>query len=167
MQSTLQYLLDWVILRWRKPHPLRQVGALPYALVDGRVAILLVTSRRSGRWIFPKGSLIEGMEPWQSAAQEAREEAGVEGEIGREPIGTYRTIKTGAPGRIVVEVDLYPLLVTTQHDEWQEKKSRHRHWVLLPEAKRLLNDPVLAGLAVRLSRQLLAGDQAARERISA
>ena len=36
---------------------LRQSGALPYAIVNDRVVFLLVTSRRTGRWIFPKGSI--------------------------------------------------------------------------------------------------------------
>jgi 8-oxo-dGTP pyrophosphatase MutT (NUDIX family) len=155
MQSYPQYFLDRLYLRLRTPHATRQVAALPYKVIEGRVAFLLVTSRRSGRWIFPKGSPIEGLQPWEAAAQEALEEAGVEGEMETRPLGTYRTIKKGGIRRLVVEVDLYPMRVTTQHAEWPEKGSRHRHWVLLPEAKRLLNDPVVADLTVKLSRRLL------------
>ncbi|PPC86262.1 MAG: NUDIX hydrolase [Hyphomicrobium sp.] len=129
---------------------------MPYALHKKRVTFLLITSRRSGRWIFPKGSMIDGQQPWETAALEAFEEAGVEGNIGRQLIGTYRTIKKGPMVRKVVEVDMYPLLVTHQHTTWAEMKSRHRHWVLLPEAKRLLSDPVLAGLAKELGQSLVA-----------
>jgi len=40
-------------------------------MVGSTPVFLLVTSRRTGRWIFPKGRLSEGMEPWQSAEREA------------------------------------------------------------------------------------------------
>ncbi|MCB1484412.1 MAG: NUDIX hydrolase [Hyphomicrobiaceae bacterium] len=155
MQKFSQHLLDRFLLRVRSPEKTRQVAALPYAVVDGKVAFLLVTSRRSGRWIFPKGSVIEGKTAWESAQQEAFEEAGIEGEIDHKPIGTYRTIKKGGIARKVVEVDLYPLHVTRQHDTWLEQPNRHRHWVLLREAKRLLHDPMLADLATELSRRVL------------
>lgn len=159
MQNFPQYLLDRLILRVKSPDLMRQVGALPYAVVDDRVAFLLVTSRRSGRWIYPKGSTVEGREHHATAAQEAFEEAGVEGEIAPVPIGTYRTIKKGLR-RHVVEVDLFPLRVTRQHDEWPEMAARHRHWVLLTEAKRLLADPSLADLTVKLSRQVMGSQPA-------
>lgn len=159
MQSITQRLLDRVLLRVLSPDPVRQVAALPYAVVSGRVAFLLVTSRRSGRWIFPKGSVIEGLTAWQSAQQEAFEEAGVEGEIETSPIGSYRTIKKGSLPRKVVEVDLYPLRVTYQHDTWDEQGKRHRHWVLLREAMRLLHDPVMADLATKLSQRVLPSAQ--------
>jgi 8-oxo-dGTP pyrophosphatase MutT (NUDIX family) len=156
MRSLTQFVLDSLILLVRPPESVRQVGALPYDVVDGRVVFLLVTSRRSGRWIVPKGSLIAGETPYRSAEIEAMEEAGVEGIIDREPIGTYRTIKKGGIARRVVEVDLYPLRVTKQHDTWLEQGARHRHWVLLREAKRLLSDATVARLARELSRREMA-----------
>lgn len=155
MENYARYILDRVFLRVRSPDKIRQVAALPYAVVNGRVTFLLVTSRRSGRWIFPKGSVIEGKTAWESAQIEALEEAGVEGEIETLPIGAYRTIKKGSIARKVVEVDLYPMRVTRQHDTWAEQGKRHRHWVLLREAKRLLHDPVLADLTAELSRRVL------------
>lgn len=155
MRYYSQYILDRIFLRVRSPGLIRQVAALPYAVLDGRVAFLLITSRRSGRWIFPKGSVIEGKTPWESAQQEALEEGGVEGEIDLTPIGTYRTIKKGSIARKVVEVDLYPMRVTRQNDTWPEQANRQRHWVLLREAKRLLHDPVLADLTTELSRRVL------------
>jgi ADP-ribose pyrophosphatase YjhB (NUDIX family) len=151
-----QYILDRASLRWREPNGVKQVGVLPYKLIDGRVVFLLVTSRRTGRWIVPKGSLIKGESRWRSAEIEAIEEAGVEGIIEREPIGTYRTIKKGSVTRQVVEVDLYPLLVTKQHDTWPEQTNRHRHWVLLREGKRLVSDPNLPRLMTEWSRRVLA-----------
>lgn len=134
---------------------LRQAGALPYAIVDGRVAFLLITSRRSGKWIFPKGAIEPGTTPWESAAMEALEEAGVAGTIEQEPVGSYRA-SVGADGIALVDVDLYPLLVTQQLDAWREKDQRLRHWATLSEARRLLADRTLSRLAQRLHNRLVA-----------
>ena len=131
------------------PDGLRQAGALPYALVDGRMTFLLITSRRSGKWIFPKGAIEPGYTPWDSAANEALEEAGVSGEIEQVPVGSYRA-SIGNDGAVLVDVDLYPLLVTQQHDSWREDQQRLRHWATLPEARRLLADRSLGRLAALL-----------------
>jgi hypothetical protein len=56
----------------------------------------------------------------------------------------------------VVEVAMYPLRMTRQLDEWPEKGSRHRHWAILPEARRLLSDPVLVELAGKLAKRVEA-----------
>ena len=131
-------------------HGPRQSGAIPYSIIDGRVVFLLVTSRRTGRWIYPKGSISTGITAWDSAAKEALEEAGVAGEIGTEPAGTYRNTDKG----LLVDIDLYPLKVGEQFDSWDEMDQRLRHWVLLSEAKRLLADRSLVRITEALHRQL-------------
>ena len=128
----------------------RQAGAIPYSLVDGQVAVLLITSRRTGRWIFPKGGLMEGLDPHDAAAQEALEEAGVEGIVGDQPLGSWRTIKRRGVRVKPIEVDMYPLRVTQQHETWEEQTERRRHWAGLREARQLLYDPHLADLAMML-----------------
>lgn len=123
-----------------------QYGAIPYTFVDGQLVLLLITSRGRGKWIFPKGGLVAGMTPWESAMLEASEEAGVEGEIENGPIGSYFlpvTDERPAP----VEVKMYPMLVTAQREDWHEMGQRYRHWAVLPEAKRLITDEGLAELA--------------------
>jgi 8-oxo-dGTP pyrophosphatase MutT (NUDIX family) len=131
----------------------RQSGALPYSIVEGRIVFLLITSRRTGRWIFPKGDIEPGMTPWESAALEALEEAGVSGQISTEPLGSYRS-SANLNGTSLVDVDLYPLRVETQLNIWKEMDQRLRHWAVLPEAKRLLNDRALSGLAAKLRTHL-------------
>jgi 8-oxo-dGTP pyrophosphatase MutT (NUDIX family) len=145
--------------------PRRQAGAIPYTVVDGRAVFLLITTRRSGRWIFPKGEPIEGMQPWEVAVHEAFEEAGVEGETERTPIGCYRTLKSGIRP-YYVEVDMYPLRLTRQADDWPDKDKRHRHWVIFPEARRLLSYPELVDMAAEIDRRHSV-DQPANSRISA
>lgn len=134
---------------------LRQAGALPYSLVEGRVVFLLITSRRTGRWIFPKGDIEPGMTPWESAANEALEEAGVTGEVSTEPVGSYRS-SASTDGSVLIDVDLFPLRVENQLTTWREMDQRLRHWAVLPEARRLLNDRALSRLAARLHSQLQA-----------
>jgi 8-oxo-dGTP pyrophosphatase MutT (NUDIX family) len=127
------------------PSDLRQAGALPYAVIEGRVAFLLITTRR----IFPKGGIEPNMTPWESAALEAVEEAGVAGEIAQVPVGSYRA-STGGNASVLIDVDLYPLRVTQQLDDWREKGQRLRHWAALDEAKRLLADRSLGRLAEKV-----------------
>jgi 8-oxo-dGTP pyrophosphatase MutT (NUDIX family) len=146
------FLRNWSH-RVETPEGLRQAGAIPYAVVDGRVAFLLITSRRTGRWIFPKGAIEPNMTPWESAALEAMEEAGVTGEIATQPIGSYRG-SAGVDESVLVDVDIYPLRVDVQHDEWREMNQRLRHWAVLSEARRLLHDASLVRLAVGLHTQL-------------
>ncbi|MCB1503051.1 MAG: NUDIX hydrolase [Bauldia sp.] len=135
----------------------RQSGVIPYAIVEGQPTFLLITSRQRGLWIFPKGRIPEGVEPWESARREAHEEAGVEGEVAIRPIGSYRAWKTRGMRRFVIEVDVYPLRVVHQHDAWRETAERHRHWVTLAEAVRLITDKQIVALVRALARQLREG----------
>jgi 8-oxo-dGTP pyrophosphatase MutT (NUDIX family) len=65
-----------------------QVAALPVMVAaDGTTRVLLLTSRETKRWIIPKGWPMKGHKPWEAAAQEALEEAGLVGQISKEPIG--------------------------------------------------------------------------------
>src|SRR3984957_15984800 len=58
-----------------------QVAAVCYRVRRGAIEFLLVKTRGSGRWIFPKGSAEPGLTHAQAAAIEAFEEAGVHGRI--------------------------------------------------------------------------------------
>jgi 8-oxo-dGTP pyrophosphatase MutT (NUDIX family) len=127
----------------------RQAGAIPYVVVDGQIAVLLITSR-SGRWILPKGRLISGLQPHETALREAREEAGIEGVVSDKPLGRWRTLKWRGVRLLPLEVDLYPMRVTQQFDAWEEQSERKRHWAGLREAQRVLSDSRLADIAMKL-----------------
>lgn len=148
-----EFLRNWSP-RADAPQQQRQAGAIPYSVVDGKVVFLLVTSRHSGRWIFPKGALSKSRPPWETALREARQEAGVSGDVAQQPIGSYRT-SMGDEQHSLAEVDMFPLQVTEQHDDWQEMGERYRHWVILAEARRLLAYRRLAALAEAVSRLVL------------
>ncbi|MEF2550068.1 NUDIX hydrolase [Aurantimonas sp. A2-1-M11] len=155
MEVLRERLAERSLLRGSDPSG-TQTGAIPYAVIDDQPVFLLITSRRTGRWIFPKGSLMDGLSPWESAAQEALEEAGVEGQVDPTPLGTYRTLKRGLRRTKVLDVTLYPLRVERQHDQWQEMRQRYRHWATFAETRRLLTERPVADLTEKLSRQLAA-----------
>ncbi|GLQ54158.1 NUDIX hydrolase [Devosia nitrariae] len=131
-----------------------QFGAIPYRIVDGHVVFLMITSRRSANWVFPKGSAMKGLTPWETAAEEAFEEAGVRGEIEPEPVGSYLHPRNDDPSGLV-RIELYPLLVTEQLDDWREEPQRFRHWALLPQVRRLLASKEAARVASDLHRRIV------------
>jgi 8-oxo-dGTP pyrophosphatase MutT (NUDIX family) len=168
MTALVQRIGQWLRARLRRDdiEPAPQAGAIPYTLVKGIPVFLLITSRGTGRWIFPKGALIEGYKLWQVAALEALEEAGVEGDVETKPIGSYRSLK-GSIRTAPIEVQMFPLRVMRQLEDWPEKGRRHRHWVVLAEARRLLSDPQLVELAEKVHKLALKSDQSAKAAITA
>jgi 8-oxo-dGTP pyrophosphatase MutT (NUDIX family) len=86
---------------------------------------VLITSRRSGNWIIPKGYVEKGLTPAESAAKEAYEEAGLIGRVHPELAGRYRYRKYGK----IFSVMVYPLFIETVLDEWDEMQSRKRAFV--------------------------------------
>jgi 8-oxo-dGTP pyrophosphatase MutT (NUDIX family) len=135
----------------RSDGPERQFGAIPYRGKGDELEFLLVTSRRTGRWIFPKGGRVALLSPHASAAQEAYEEAGVEGKIASEPLGSYRGRKVRPAGEVEIEIQMFPLAVEVELRDWPEKQERRRRWVSAEEACALLDEPDLAAFVRTLS----------------
>jgi predicted NUDIX family NTP pyrophosphohydrolase len=50
---------------------LHQAGVIAYRILDGKVQVLLMTSRDTGRWIIPKGNIDAGATPAKAAEKEA------------------------------------------------------------------------------------------------
>ena len=83
---------------------------------------MLVTSRGTGRWIIPKGWPMKRKAPHAAAAREALEEAGVVGQIDKQPIGSFSHEKLLKKGEtIVCDVQVFALEVTHQRKTWREK----------------------------------------------
>lgn len=109
--------------------------------------ILLVTSRGTGRWVLPKGNIIRGLSPHGSAAAELEEEAGVLGLACPTSVGSYKYRKTRKSGAsLMAEVDVFPVLVTEELDEWEEQDVRERRWFGLAEASSAVDEPDLKQL---------------------
>src|SRR5688572_760293 len=95
---------------------IRQIAALPYRssgpALDAPVSVLLVTTRETKRWVIPKGNLASGVAPHTGAAEEALEEAGVEGAVCPVPLGTFRYRKRkGSGASLMADVEVFPLAV--------------------------------------------------------
>ena len=107
--------------------------------------MLLVTSS-NGRWIIPKGDVDDGMEPHAAAEKEAFEEGGVRGRIDKQSIGAFRTCKYQHGAAILTEVDVFPLEVTGELDNWPEMDTRERRWLAANEAAEAVEEPELASI---------------------
>jgi 8-oxo-dGTP pyrophosphatase MutT (NUDIX family) len=129
----------------------RQIAALPVRRGDeGSLLLLLVTTRETGRWVIPKGWPWPDREEWPSAAEEAREEAGVLGKADHKSIGSFRYRKRQPIGTMLVDVTVYRLEVTEQLEAWPECEERQRSWFSLTEAAALVAEPELQELIRRL-----------------
>jgi 8-oxo-dGTP pyrophosphatase MutT (NUDIX family) len=118
-----------------------QVAALPFRKRRGRMEILLITSRETKRWVIPKGWPMEGRTDYNAAKQEAYEEAGVKGRIGRMELGHYMYNKRLNSGELgTCRTVVYPLEVEKILGNWPEKKQRVRSWFGVEEAVAALND---------------------------
>lgn len=118
----------------------------------GRVFVLLVTSRDSGRWIIPKGWQIAGLTLAEAALREAWEEAGVTGRINEEPCGSFVYDKAIAPDIVVTcRVSVHSLRVAEVAHRFPERKERRRKWFSAGKAAGKVMEPDLRALLRRLA----------------
>ena len=100
-----------------------------------RAEVLLVTGRRSGRWMIPKGWPIRGKSLAKSAALEAFEEAGVKGTVDSKPLGSFRHTKQHLSlGVLDVSIVVHPLAVESELPKWPEDDQRERKWFTIKKA---------------------------------
>ena len=123
-----------------------QFAALCYRIKDEKVQICLITSRRSGRWIVPKGWPMNGETPTDAAATEAFEEAGVKGKTHSRPAGVFSYYKVRSEDELPCIAIVYPLRVKKVLSNWPEKKERQRKWLSRKKAAALVDDPELAAI---------------------
>jgi len=133
-----------------------QTGALPWRLGRSkRPQVLLVTGRRSGRWMIPKGWPMTGKSLALAAETEAFEEAGVEGTIDPEPLGEFLHMKQHLlMGELEVRILVYPLAVERELEEWPEIGERERRWFSLRQAAENVESAELGDLIRRLGERL-------------
>ena len=120
-----------------------QFAALPYRIKDGKVQVMLITSRGTGRWILPKGWPMDGVTAAEAAATEAYEEAGVEGDASHSVLGFYSYTKYHEGERYPVLVAVFGLKVRRLLNDWPEQHERNRKWMGRKKAAKLLDEPEL------------------------
>ncbi len=113
----------------------KQSAVIPYRKRNGKIEILLITSRNKKRWIIPKGIIEPDLSSQKSAAKEAMEEAGVTGKVEKQIIATYKYKKWDG----VCEVQVYAMPVKEISNDWEES-FRRRKWIDLNNFKKYVKD---------------------------
>lgn len=123
----------------------QQVAALCHREKRGQREFLLITSRKTKRWIIPKGWPIRGLKSHEAALQEAWEEAGVKsGNASNRPEGTYTYQKVQKTGwSFPVQTLVYSVAVTELSKEYPEVAERSRKWVSADDAAEMVDEPEL------------------------
>ena len=122
-----------------------QFAALCYRVKNDKVQVLLVTSRRTRRWIIPKGWPMDGLTPADSAALEAWEEGGVVGRADQRPLGMFSYNKdVGDDAGLPVAAMVYAVKVKSLATEYPEAQERTRKWVGRRKAAKMVDSPELS-----------------------
>ena len=134
-----------------------QYGAICWRMHRGKVEVLLITSRDTGRWVIPKGWPIGGLTPAGSAAREAWEEAGAEGEVAETSLGLFNYDKLLTPKKaLACQVEVFALRVARLKDKFPERGERRRKWFAAEKAARKVNEPELRHLLANLPEEMAA-----------
>jgi 8-oxo-dGTP pyrophosphatase MutT (NUDIX family) len=128
----------------RKLSECEQVAAVCYRVRGAGIEFLLIRTRGSGRWTFPKGSAEPGLTHAQAAALEAFEEAGVHGRIEEAAFAQYRpkrsaerkSSRRSARRESVVNAHLCEVLRLSDPKE----SNRNRTWFSVADAKLRLQE---------------------------
>ncbi len=130
----------------------RQYAALPYAVQDRELLVMLVTSRQTSRWIIPKGWPEKNLKGHEVAAREAFEEAGLIGEVSKKRLSSFQYAKRlDGDARKLCRVDVFPLAVHQVLDDWPEKHQRRREWMTPGQAAMRVTEAGLIQLLLDLT----------------
>jgi 8-oxo-dGTP pyrophosphatase MutT (NUDIX family) len=129
----------------RKLSECEQVAAVCYRVRGGDIEFLLVRTRGSGRWTFPKGSAEPGLAHAQAAALEAFEEAGVHGRIEEISFARYVRRKRGgarksAPRSGEKELAVSAHLCEVSRLSPAPESNRNRTWFSVEDARQRLRE---------------------------
>ena len=118
--------------------------------------VLLVTTRRTRRWILPKGWPVDMATPVEAAQAEAWEEAGVKGKAKPICVDIYSSTKDLPDDTTLpIVVAVFPMEIKTIADDWPEKKERKRKWFSLSKAASVVQEPELASILKYFEPKLL------------
>lgn len=129
--------------------PRRQIAALPWRRVEGRLEVCLVTTRETRRWTIPKGWPMKRLTDRAAARTEAEQEAGVTGRIAKTAIGAFTYWKRQPDRFDFIRVVVYALAVERLIEDFKERAEREVRWMSTDDAAILVDEPEL--------RTLLAG----------
>ncbi len=108
----------------------KQSCVIPYRILNGSIELLLITSIKKQKWIFPKGFIEFNLTAFESAKKEAYEEAGVIGENETVELGSFELKKKTQTSY----VRIFSMEVTKELKDYPEKNLRKRKWFSLKDA---------------------------------
>ncbi|KAM3386757.1 hypothetical protein ACQJBY_009971 [Aegilops geniculata] len=126
-------------LRQRYDNEYRLVaGCVPYRVdKDGQLEVLMVSTANRDDLVFPKGGWEDDEDVYEAACREALEEAGVRGNINRNPLGlwVFRSKSRQSLGqssdspRGACKGHVFALEVTEELKQWPEQETHGRRWL--------------------------------------
>jgi 8-oxo-dGTP pyrophosphatase MutT (NUDIX family) len=124
----------------RKVSECEQVAAVCFRVRKGEIEFLLVRTRGSGRWTFPKGSAEPGLTHAQAAALEAFEEAGVHGRIEEASFARYVPRRSSVDRSAGKEVAINAHLCEVMRLSPPQESNRSRTWFSVEDARKSLRE---------------------------
>ncbi|WP_346269423.1 NUDIX hydrolase [Rhizobium wenxiniae] len=113
----------------------QQVGALCYRRTRNGPEMLLITTRGTGKWMIPKGWLIDGLTEREVAERQAWEEAGIVGRAKKRAFASFSYIKiVGKDRKLPARVRVFLLRVRRQRNHYPEMSQRRLAWLSPQEA---------------------------------
>ncbi len=138
----------------RRLRSCQQVAAVCYRVRSAGIELLLVQTRGSGRWTFPKGSAEPGLTHAQAAALEAFEEAGVHGRMEEASFASYIRRKPGDSRKSTTSKEQVVIahLCEVMRREAPHEFDRNPSWFSPDKAKSRLREDRGADYAAELAR---------------
>lgn len=133
---------------------IQQVAVIAYDDSEAPCKVVLVTSMSRHRWVLPKGHIDRGHTPRQAAIQEAYEEAGVEGRVGKQEAGHYVYTKPDDPENSRYAVTVFTMKVTAILETWPEIHARRRTWMTFDEAAAAVDEDELKAILLNVTKRL-------------
>ena len=130
----------------------QQAAVIPFRGTGKKLEVCVIRRKGSKKnWGIPKGFIDKGDSAKEAALKEAHEEAGLNGKIVGDPVGSYEYDKWG----VTLAVSVYLMEVKEEDDDWDEADFRERRWMSFDEAAESLDrhpvKPLLQRAQGRLS----------------
>jgi len=123
---------------------------IPYRVTGGNLELLMVTSMKKHKWIFPKGYIEFNLSAFESAKKEAYEEAGVVGENETVELGSFRSKKKNE----IALMKVFSMEVTKELRDYPEKTLRKRKWFTVQELNTVIENQDLKNFVAKLQDKL-------------
>ena len=128
---------------------------IPYRISNGSIELLLITSIKKQKWIFPKGFIEFNLSAFESAKKEAYEEAGVIGENETVELGSFDLKKKNQTSR----VKIFSMEVTKELKDYPEKNLRKRKWFNISDALENIENNDIKNFVLKLENKVKPANQ--------